>query len=104
MYEFSTIINHDNLERNMKLFFDEHIAMYNIICKFNIGIDISTCADETSITYKVVPFDSNDMDKLLDILSQATVSIYGHRYTINITKGIEDNILNITLKDKNTSD
>lgn len=86
LVQFSEIINHDNLTRNMKMYFDEHIAMYNIINNYNIGTDISAQQDGASIMYTVLPKSGYDADKLLEVLSNAVISIYQHCYNIDACK------------------
>jgi len=86
MIEFSQIINHDNLKRNMSQYFDEHVAMYNVICNYDIGIDINAKGNDTSIVYTVLPKSSCDVNKLLEVLSAAVISIYQKCYVIHIAK------------------
>ena len=101
IYEISNSINHDDVRRNMELFFDEHMAMCNIISSYQIGIDVTSHADQTSITYKILPYDNHDIESLIEILSNATMTIYGHKYNISVHK--EKDKLCIELKEKTPS-
>ena len=82
----------------MELFFDEHMAMCNIISCFQIGTDISSHANQTSITYKIVPHEDQDIETLINVLSTAIVTIYGHCYNILTLR--EDNKICLTLTEK----
>jgi ferredoxin-fold anticodon binding domain-containing protein len=95
---FSQNVKHDDVIYNMKMFFDQHIAMYNIIDKYNIGEEVSAQSDKKSITYRVVPFDTCDIDNIISSLTNATISLYKNRFNINIIK--DGNALIISLTEK----
>jgi len=92
----SKTIKHDNIFNNMAKFFDENIAICNIMSMYNITCDVSTSTDMTAITYI---FNSSDTENLMNILSNAAISIYGHMYVVNIERDISQGVLRVTLFD-----
>lgn len=97
---FSKNVVHDDFVQNIRKYFDENIAMYNIIDRYNIGVDVSAHVDATSIVYVVKTEEMCDTDHILDMLANATISLYGHQYNIIISQNSCKKMLSITLRDR----
>ena len=85
---FTKSINSDDLATNVKLFFDQIMALYNLIGRYQ-GMDISTETDDSpSIRFIMVTESEEEANILYANLKDRIIPIYGHTYTAHMVKNI----------------
>lgn len=93
--DFIKSIDNDNLENNIKLFFDQIMALYNLIGVYQ-GMDISTEIDDTSSIRFIMVIDTEDEAKALyTALCDKIIPIYDHKYIARLSQ--TNNSLNVEL-------
>lgn len=91
---FSKTINYNNFEENIVSFFDQVMALYDLIGR-NCDMNISTESDPTSIRFVLLADDDEEASLLYNNIRDKVIPIYGHKYKAELSKF--DNSLNIQL-------
>ena len=103
MVDFTNSIDYNVPKHNiMNDFFDEHMAIYNLIKYYKIGIQVSAISDGTSIVYNIRPNENYSIEFIKDTIRNNTISVYGHLYNIVEVDSADANMLALTLKEKAT--
>ena len=77
---FAKSINHDNFERNIQNFFDQTMALYNLLGSRD-DIDISANSTENkNIEFILLTDSKEEANQLYDMIDGHTIPIYGHLY------------------------
>lgn len=95
--DFMKKIDYNNFVEGVTKYFDEAMAMYNVIGYLDIS-HIHFYDEElptTEIRYIVEPTDIQGIEHLVSALSNSTITVYGNVYNIHIM--INANTLDITL-------
>lgn len=103
--DFMKKIDYENFVEDVTKYFDEAMAMYNLIGQLDIAtITLSGVSDtDINIRYEVELSDNiaKDLDcikNLVSALTNSTMTVYGNTYIIYITSN--KNVLDITLVKK----
>ena len=96
--DFIKSINIEDFENSLRLFFDQIMAAYNLIGRFQ-GMDISTEIDENvTIRFIILTSSEEEARELFSILCDRIIPIYGHTYIARLTQ--INNSLNIEIVEK----
>ena len=100
--DFMKKIDYNNFVEDVTKYFDEAMAMYNVIGQFDIANITASGDSETNINIRYIVELSEQVNKdfeqiknLVSALSNSTITVYGKVYTICIVA--DKNVLNITL-------
>ena len=98
--EFAIFIHHKNIEKEMHIFFDEHLALYNLLSSSftNDDIDIYCIEDKNGCHYLLKPLNNSDISKIV-IYNKIPINFYAHEYITNV-KLNKNNTANIRFVDK----
>ena len=95
---FIKSINSNDLETHIKMFFDQIMALYNLIGTYQ-GMNISTeTNNSSSIRFIMVTDTEEEAQALYSALCGKIIPIYGHRYIAQLSQ--MDNALNVELIEK----
>lgn len=94
--DFAKSINCDDFANRIRLFFDQIIALYNLVGRFST-IDISTDSDDTSIRFIILSESVDEAIAIYSVLDQRVVNIYKRQFITKITRN--DKYLNIELSE-----
>jgi hypothetical protein len=94
---FVQSIEYEDFEKSIVRFFDENMALYNLVGEYQCGITGNV--DDASISFDLKFDEIRDIEKIYSVISGQTISIYGHMYSIEAM--LEADTINIKLIDMN---
>ena len=101
MVEFVGSMEYNVPKHNiMTDFFNEQIALYQLIKLYKIGVQLSAHVNGASVIYTIRPNNNYSIEFIKNILKTHTISLYGHNYNIIEVEGGLENTLSLTLKEK----
>ena len=95
--QFVKSIEYNDFEKSIVRFFDENMALYNLIGEYENIQCIKGNVDDKSISFSLKFNNKEDCEKMYFLICGEQICIYGRLYSIH-TK-ITTNILNIELID-----
>lgn len=97
--EFVQSIDYENFEKSIVRFFDENMALYNLVGEYkNIGC-ITGNVDGSSITFDLTFNNKKDSKKMQAIIKDKVVCIFECKYSIESI--VSNKTLNIKLLNMN---
>lgn len=78
---FAKSINHDNFERNIIHFFDQTMALYNLIgARDDLDISANGNVEEKTIEFILLSDNNKEAKELYSLIEGHNIPIYGHNY------------------------
>lgn len=96
---FVKSIEYDDFEKSIVRFFDENMALYNLVGEYQNIDCITGNVDGKSISFDLKFNNEEDSSKMYSIINDKEICIYGHLYSIRPT--LKSNTINIQLIDMN---
>ena len=93
--QFVQSIEYNDFKKSIVRFFDENMALYNLIGEYENINCITGNVNDSSITFDLKFNDEYDSKKMHDIIYDKSVCIYCHEYFIKCI--LNKNIININL-------
>lgn len=89
--DFTKSINFSNFEVDVNAFFDQIMALYNIVG--NSGMDIITESDQkSSIRFILLPNNNKEAEILYNAIGSRNIYIYGHSFRSELSK-VDDRLI-----------
>lgn len=96
--DFAKSITYDDFENTIRNFFDQTMALYNLIGARD-DIDISTITSDKSIEFIILTDSKKEAEQLYSSIENRHIHIYGKDYIPELRNGIK-NTLHIALVDE----
>ena len=96
--DFVKSINHDNFENTIRNFFDQTMALYNLIGARE-DIDISSKEKNQDIEFILLTNSEEEAEQLYYSIENHSISIYGKMYVPELHNGVKSGI-RLALVDK----
>ena len=96
---FVKSIGYNDFEKSIVRFFDENMALYNLVGEYQNIDCITGNVDGKSITFDLKFNNQEDSETMYSIIYGNIICIYGHLYSIECK--LNTNMINIKLIDTN---
>lgn len=93
--DFLKSIHYNDFPRDAMLFFDEIMALYNVIGQRD-GMDITKVDDRSTIKFNIHFDDASECKRTYETLNGTDFSVYSKKYIVNMVL-INDNDLEVIL-------
>jgi hypothetical protein len=97
--EFVKSIEYEDFQKSIVGFFDENMALYNLVGEYQNINCITGNVNDKSITFDLKFNEIEDSEKMYSLMNGTSTCIYGHLYSIDCN--LNNNTINIKLIDLN---